>query len=217
MKLNIPTLKRDRRHQPSGLTLMEVTVSTLIVGCLMVAALQSVGNTSRTWTATNSLVDGQALAQDLMREILSQHYSDPSYSTPSTWGIESGESNRLHFDDIDDYDGWSETPPKNASGTVLTGYTGWSRAVVVSKLNTWDYTPRSSGSSDTGLRSVTVTATSPTGNTTTVVVYRTDDAGTLQSLSTNATAVTWVGCNLQLGTNAPSTMSASLSNHAEDQ
>lgn len=209
--------QRDRRYQPRGLTLMEVTVSTLIVGFLMVAALQSVGNTSRTWTTTNSLVDGQALAQDLMREILSQRYSDPSYSTPSTWGVEAGETNRVTFDDIDDYHGWSESPPKNASGTALTGYDGWSRSVVVSKINTLDYSTRSSGSTDTGLRSVTVTATSPAGKATTVAVYRTNDAGTLQPLSANATAVTWVGCTLKIGANTPSTMSASLTNHAEDQ
>lgn len=206
-----------RPRSPRGLTLVEVTISTLIVGCLIVAALQSVGNMSRTWTVTNQLVDGQSLAHDLMREILAQRYSDPSYSSPSTWGAESGEANRAAFDDIDDYDDWTETPPRNAAGTALTGYTGWTRAVIVKKRSTWDYSARSDGSSDTGLRSITVTATSPTGKTTTVAVYRTDDGGTHQSLSANTTTVSWVGCHLKLGTNTPSTMSTSISNHAEEQ
>ncbi len=206
-----------RRPLPHGLTLVEVTISTLIVGCLIVAALQSVGNMNRTWTTTNQLVDGQGLAQDLMREIISQNYSDPAYTAATTWGPESGESNRTSFDDIDDYDDWTESPAKDATGTALSGYTGWSRSVMVKKLGVWDYSVKSDTSTDTGLRRVTVTVTSPTGKTTTMMVYRTEDAGTSQALSSNATTVKWVGCNLKLGTNVPSTMSTSLSNHAEDQ
>ena len=200
-----------------GLTLVEVTISTLIVGCLLVAALQSVGNMNRTWTTTNQLIDGQAMAQDLLREILAQSYSDPALTTVTTWGPESGESSRVTFDDIDDYDDWTESPVKDAAGVALPGYSGWSRKVIVKKLGTWDYAARSDGSTDTGLRSVTVTVTSPTGKTTTAVVYRTDDGGTLQPLSTNATTVSWVGCSLKLGSNVPSTMSVAISNHAEDQ
>lgn len=208
---------RHRTARPRGLTLVEVTISTLIVGCLIVAALQSVGNISRTWTTTSQLVDGQGLAQDLLREILAQPYSDPQSSGVTSWGRESGETNRTTFDDIDDYDDWTESPVKNAAGVALPGYTGWSRSVVVNKRNTWDYTVKSDNSTDTGLRSVTVTATSPAGKKTTLVIYRSNDAGTQQSLSTTGTTVNWVGCNLKLGTNAPSTMSVSISNHAEDQ
>jgi Tfp pilus assembly protein PilV len=216
MRLLTPT-SLSRQHRPHGLTLLEVTISTLIVGCLVVTSLQSVGNISRTWTATNQIVDGQALAQDLMRETLAVAYSDPAYASPNTWGRGVGESNRTHFDDIDDYDDWTESPVADAAGTAIPGYSGWSRNVVVKKLGIWDFAPKSDSSSDTGLRSVTVTATSPTGKKTTLTVYRTDKAGTQQLLSANCTPVSWVSCTLQLGTNTPSTMSTALSNHAEDQ
>lgn len=200
-----------------GLTLLEVTVSTLIVGCLMVASLQSVGNMSRTTVTTNQVHDGQSLAQDLLREILAQSYSDPADATATTWKAESGETNRAAFDDIDDYDDWSESPVTDAAGNALAGYSGWSRTVIVRKLNTSDFSARSDTSTDTGLRSVIVTATSPAGKTTTLSVYRHSDGGTKQTISTNTDTVSWVGCTLQLGENAPSTMSASVSNHAEDQ
>lgn len=210
-------LHEGRRSLPRGLTLMEVTVSTLIVGGLMVAALQSVGNMSRTTATTNQVQDGQSLAQDLLREILAQSYSEPSDAGTTTWKAESGETNRAAFDDIDDYDDWSESPVTDAAGNGLIGYSGWSRTVIVRKLNTGDYSVRTDTSTDTGLRSVTVTATSPGGKTTVLVVYRHTDGGTKQRISTNTDTVSWVGCTLKLGENAPSTMSTSVSNHAEDQ
>ena len=201
----------------SGLTLVEVSISTLIVGMLMLASLQSVANIGRTWTATNQLVDGQGLAQELIREILAQSYSDPTDPNATTWGLESGETTRATFDDIDDYSGWTESPVKNAAGTALTGYTGWTRSVTVQKLATSGYTVLANGAADQGLRAITVTVTSPTGRTTTTKVYRSNVGGTQQTLSADATFVTWVGCTLKLGTNAPATTGVSLSNHAEDQ
>ena len=208
---------RDRLRSRGGLTLVEVSISTLIVGLLMVASLQSVANIGRTWTITNQLVDGQGLAQELIREILAQGYSDPTDPNATTWGLETGETTRATFDDIDDYSGWTESPVKNAAGTALAGYTGWTRSVLVDKLNADSYITVPNNSADQGLRAVTVTVTSPTGKTTAAKVYRSKVGGTQQSLSADATFVTWVGCTLKLGTNAPATTGVSLSNHAEDQ
>ena len=208
---------RDRLRSRGGLTLVEVSISTLIVGLLMVASLQSVANIGRTWTITNQLVDGQGLAQELIREILAQGYSDPTDPNATTWGLETGETTRATFDDLDDYSGWTESPVKNAAGTALAGYTGWTRSVLVQLLNKNDYSVLSAGSVDQGLRAITVTVTSPANKTTIAKVYRSNQGGTLQPLSADATFVTWIGCTLELGTNAPATTGVSLSNHAEDQ
>ena len=212
-----PSVARSLRRSRRGLTLVEVSISTLIVGMLMVASLQSVANIGRTWTTTNQLVDGQGLAQELIREILAQNYTDPTDPLATTWGPETGETTRATFNDLDDYDGWTESPVKNAVGTALTGYTGWSRSVLVEKINYANYRAYSNSAMDWYLRAVTVTVTSPTGVTTTARVYRTNVGGTLQPLSADATLVTWVGCTLKLGTNAPATAGVSLSNHADDQ
>lgn len=205
------------RSRRAGITLVEVTISTLLVGVLVVASLQSVSNISRTWTTSNQVQDGRALAQDLMREILAQNYTDPSDTLRNSWGPESGETNRTQFDDIDDYAGWTESPVKDVAGAALTGYTGWSRSVAVDKLNYSNYTKVNSNVADTGLRCVAVTVTSPTGKTTVLKAFRSLNGGTTQTLSADATVVTWVGCTLQLGTNTPATTSVSLNNHAEDQ
>ncbi len=212
-----PQPSRSRSRTRSGLTLVEVSISTLIVGLLMIASLQSVANIGRTWTTTNQLVDGQGLAQELIREILAQGYSDPTDPNATTWGPEAGESTRATFNDLDDYSGWTESPVKDAAGTALTGYTGWTRSVIVQKLATAGYTVLANSAADNGLRAVTVTVTSPTNKTTIAKVYRSNVGGTQQTLSADATFVTWVGCTLKLGTNAPATTGVSLSNHAEDQ
>ena len=211
------TAARGLLRSRGGLTLVEVSISTLIVGMLMVASLQSVANVGRTWTATNQLVDGQGLAQELIREIVAQNYTDPTDPLATTWGPETGETTRATFNDLDDYDGWTESPVKNAAGTALTGYTGWTRSVIVQLLNKNNYSALSAGSVDQGLRAITVTVTSPTKKSTIAKVYRSNMGGTLQPLSANATFVTWIGFTLKLGTNAPATTGVSLSNHAEDQ
>ncbi len=209
--------RRGTRSWRAGITLVEVTISTLLVGVLVVASLQTVSNISRTWITSNEVQDGRALAQDLLREILAQNYADPTDSQKKSWGPETGETNRTQFNDLDDYVGWTESPVKNAAGTALTGYTGWTRTVVVQKINTANYSVNNDISSDTGLRCVAVTVTAPSGKTTVLKSYRSYVGGTTQTLSADATVVTWVGCTLQLGANAPATTGVSLSNHAEDQ
>ena len=214
----LPPASHPGRVPPRrGLTLAEVSVSTLIVGMLVVASLQAVANVSRTWTATNQLLDGQALAGELVREVMAQNYTDPTDPNATKWGKDGVEATRADFNDLDDYDDWTESPVKNAAGTALTGYAGWSRSVLVQKIQSLDYSVIDDYDKDKGLRAITVTVTSPTGETTTAKVYRSNVAGTLQPLSADATLVTWVGCTLKLGTNAPATSGVSVSNHAEDQ
>ncbi len=198
-----------------GINLVEVTLSTVLVGALVLVALQSVGNIGRTWRSTSQVVDGQGLVQELLWEVLAQAYVEPG--DDDGFGPESGESNRLSFDDLDDYDGWTESPVSDPSGNPLSGYSGWSRTVVVEKINPSTYVSKPSNSADSGLRCVTVTVTSPTSKTTIAMAYRSETAGTQQALSANATVVTWVGCALQVGTNPASTTGVAVSNHAEDQ
>jgi hypothetical protein len=66
-----------------------------------------------------------------MSEIVSQDYSDPTVS--GLWGPEltEGLTGRTAFDDVDDYSGFSESPPKDRSGVAMAGWTGWRRSVAV--------------------------------------------------------------------------------------
>ena len=116
-----------------GLSLVEVAVSTLLIGLVLIGAMETIGAALRTTYIATEDGDAHRLAEDLMEEILTLPYEDPDGSP--VLGIESSEpsinSDRSAFDDIDDYNGWSSNPPEDAAGNPLPGRTGWARSVTV--------------------------------------------------------------------------------------
>lgn len=165
-------LKRhDGQHRPrAGFSLVESSLAVLLVGLLMVAALRSVGASKRREAGTNDIVRAQQIAADLMNEILRQDYQE-SDDAP-VFGPETGETtgNRTLFDDVDDYIGWTSTPPKDRSGTVVPGFSGWTHSanVIWSDPATLGTTTKS----DTGLKKITVTISKSSKVLATVVGYR---------------------------------------------
>ena len=115
----------------AAFTIVEAVISTIVVGVMFVAALNTVGASRLTQQKASVVSRGQLLAEALMSEILRQSYQDPD-GTP-VFGTESNESAtpRTSWDDVDDYAGLSESPPAAKDGTVLTNATGWQRTVRV--------------------------------------------------------------------------------------
>lgn len=146
-----------RREEKStiraGFSLIEVAVSSVLVGSILVAALSTVGAVLRFRSSTSDSARAALLAADLLAEIQNQPYSDPN-QTP-VLGRESGETVRAQFDDADDYHNWTETPPKNQAGTDLTGFAGWSRAVTVVRAQR--NSPMQNAGSDEGLKRIRIT------------------------------------------------------------
>jgi len=149
----------DRRQtsdfRPLGFTLVEAVVSLVIVAGMLVAALNTVGASRLSQQRTSQYSRGQLLAEALMAEILRQDYLDPN-GTP-VFGTEPGESNitRADFDDVDDYDGWSSSPPVAKDGTPLAGLSGWQRSVTVQWVDPADITQVQA--SETNTKRITVT------------------------------------------------------------
>jgi prepilin-type N-terminal cleavage/methylation domain-containing protein len=145
--------RRQSRGARSGFSLIEVAISSILVGSIMVAALSTVGAVLRFRSSTSDSVRAALLATDLLAEIQNQPYSDPN-QTPG-FGKESGETARAQFDDVDDYDSWTETPPKNRVGTNLTGFTGWTRSVTVVRAQR--NSPMTNAGTDEGLKRIRIT------------------------------------------------------------
>lgn len=148
---------RDASHAATGraFSIIEVAISLVIVGGLMVAALGVVGAAVKTDQLTMDSARGRLLAEELMAEITLKAYSDPSGGT--TIGRDAGETSgtsRLLFDDVDDYHGWTETPCRLADGTPIAGTTGWSRSVEVVWVSAAD--PATVSGSETGVKRITV-------------------------------------------------------------
>lgn len=202
-----------------GLSLIEVVISTLLVGLLVVASLKTVGGVFRTWQVTENEYDGTALAMELMTEVLQARYEEPD-DTPQ-FGRESSEigGDRAAWDDTDDYDDWSTSPPELKDGTALSQYTGWTRSVIIQKVNAGDpATLRTDISEDKGLRKITVTLTDPQGEQTILVGLRARDGAVEKAPDAETTFVMWVGSNLQVGSSAAAIASGTnITNHATDQ
>lgn len=148
-----------------GITLAETALATLLVGILVVAALQSMGASLQTHEFAQSRVQAILLAEQLLAELSVLPWCEEGQTTP-TIGRESGETTgitrRNQLDDMDDFDGWTETPARR-DGTVLAGTTGLTRSVTIINISSTDFTTVVADNADSGLRLMTVVVSDNSG------------------------------------------------------
>lgn len=158
LKSQISNLKRGRPgRSPAAFTLIEAVASVFLVSILLTAALTAASASAVTQYHASDRSRGRFLAQSLMSEILTQAYIDPG-SSP-TFGPETGETttpaSRLNFNDVDDYNNWTESPPQNKDGTVIPNFSGWTRSVSVCWVSPTNL--MTAATSETNVKRVTVT------------------------------------------------------------
>lgn len=136
-------------------TIVEAVMSMLIVCVMLTAALRVAAYTVTSQARAADRQTGRLLAQALIDEITTKPYEDPDGT--SVLGIEPGEAkaSRSDFDDVDDYDGLAENPPKEYDGRAIPGLTGWKRTVSVQLVDPADLTKGSA--IDKGVKLITVT------------------------------------------------------------
>ncbi len=127
-------LRAGGRRRRRALSLIEVVASTIIVAMMSVAALDSLGAATRSAESLGDRAVALGLAEELMAEIVQQPYAEPT-QTPA-FGRESGEaaSPRSGFDDVDDYNGWNQSPPQYLDGTAIPDRTNWRHRVTISRV-----------------------------------------------------------------------------------
>lgn len=153
--MNASRMRMPRGERDGGIALVEAAFAVLIVGLMLVAAIQTVGASRLTQLKTADRARAQQLAAGLMAEILSQAYSQPGGG--GVFGPESGEAGgtRAYFDDVDDYNGWTASSIEAKDGAVINGFAGWSRSVSVAWVDPADLMATSTV--ETGVKRVTVT------------------------------------------------------------
>ena len=112
------------------MTLVEVVISTLLVGVVLIGATDVLGRVIRGRSDITYTAQGEHLAQQLMTEILNAKYED---NTLPVFGAEPDEvfGIRAVFDDVDDYHMWTSPAPVDIMGQSLPNTTGWQREVTV--------------------------------------------------------------------------------------
>ena len=167
-----PHARRD------GFSLLEIVISTLLVGLVMIGALRSMTASMRSSESLENTTQAVLLADELMAEILRQDYAATADSgvlnggaggfasdsflgggqTTTGNGPTTISGNRSTFQNVDQYDNWTASPPEEKDGTQRTELVNWRRRVTVDLVDPDDLT--SVISSDLGVKRITVTVES---------------------------------------------------------
>ncbi|RIK79176.1 MAG: hypothetical protein DCC67_10760 [Planctomycetota bacterium] len=144
----------NRGRWRSGLSLVETVVSAMLVAVVLLGSMDLLGAVTRDRTATSDKIRGDLMAHGLMAEILSSRYVDEG-ALP-LFGPELGEAtgNRSSFDDVDDYNGWSASPPQDRNGAEMPNGSGWRHAATVEFVLA--DSPATVSLLDTGVKRITV-------------------------------------------------------------
>jgi MSHA pilin protein MshD len=123
------------RHRRAGFSLIEVTMATLVTGILLSGSLAAFAQLHGRQKNMAIMEFADLIEHDLMQEIISFPYSEPSVTTVST-GPDAGETSRSLYDDIDDYHGWTESFATTRTGSAIPAGGRFRRSVTVEFVRT---------------------------------------------------------------------------------
>jgi MSHA pilin protein MshD len=150
---------RSINRSERGFTLIEVLLTITLVGVGLVATMRALPIALQMSEASRQSMEAQQLASEMLAELSRQPFEDPT-KRRRRFGRERDEAaeTRADFDDIDDYDGWTASPPQNRDGTPQTEFADYRRTVAVACVDTDDYTRlQSSGNA----KRITITISRP--------------------------------------------------------
>ncbi|MEX2670992.1 MAG: prepilin-type N-terminal cleavage/methylation domain-containing protein [Phycisphaeraceae bacterium] len=146
---------RQAKRWASGFTMVEVVMAMMVISLMFVAALNAVGSSRTTLTTMGERARAMALAEGLMQEILAQPYADPQDADAfGPTATEAATEDRSLFDDVDDYDGWSASPPVDRDGVALSGNDDFERRAAVHWVQAETL---GEAAAETGVKQITVT------------------------------------------------------------
>lgn len=110
-------------NSQSGVTLIEVVISIVVVAIAASAVLGLLSSNLRRSADAQILSQGVAIATAYMEEIALKPFTDPD-------GVD-GEAGRTSYDDVDDYDGLSDSGAADQFGNPLADLSGYTVSVAV--------------------------------------------------------------------------------------
>lgn len=150
-----------------GLSIVEIVVALLIITLAIVGFGMAIPLQTDNVTAFREERMALFLAKQMMEEVQTKVYEEPSPTAPGSFGREESLNGpRRLFDDIDDYNGWNESPPQYPDGTALNGsggtpnYSNFQRQVAVDNTDDNDYGSPARSPGSTASKRVTVTVSS---------------------------------------------------------
>lgn len=111
------------RRAQRGVTLVELVVSIVIVAIAAGAVLGVLSRSAGRSADAMIMAQAVSIAEAYLEEISLKAYSDPD-------GLD-GETNRVDFDDVDDYNGLVDTGARNQFGTAIAALARYTVSVTV--------------------------------------------------------------------------------------
>lgn len=163
-----------------GFTLIEMVIVIVLVGAMMAGMtalfMKNVGDSHRPFLRQKAL----AVANAFMDEIIRKKWNEASPLGGGCVNTGSGScpaglpviaigtdgQTRPIYDDIDDYHGINQSPPRDSSDTNMPGYTGFTVNVTVTQPGAWNGIPAAD------VRLITVNVTSSSNEAIAVSAYR---------------------------------------------
>jgi MSHA pilin protein MshD len=174
---------RSTRHpsQQKGVTLVELVISIVVLSIAMIALMNAFSVSMSSSADPLWRNKTMKLAQLYLDEILSKAYDHstplggiPFVTTPACTGLgpDAGETSRADFNDVDDYDGLTESPPVSLDGTLDSSYASYSVSIAVACAGTDVSALNATGVSNAQAKKISVTITAPNQSPITFAVYR---------------------------------------------
>ncbi len=112
-----------------GFTLTEVMIASVVIGIGVSAALFGMSSSLDSSGKSQDMLTAMSLAENLFQLAQGLEINDPDGG--EGFGPDQGESSIDDYDDVDDLDGSTFTPPLDAAGVEIESYAGWSQEVDV--------------------------------------------------------------------------------------
>src|SRR3954469_7142315 len=134
MMLRLPIQPhRNARHRARrGFTLIEASITMVIIGVGCLAMLELLGAGTNANSESTELTTAMNLAGNVREAITGLRYADKTL--PTHWGPEAGETDPTLFTDMDDFADWTSSPgtPIDARRKPLpSDFASWTQRVTV--------------------------------------------------------------------------------------
>jgi MSHA pilin protein MshD len=140
-----------KKPNTKGITLIEMVIIISVLGVAIPGLLKNWADVSWRSVGSELLADATFYARGLLEEIQSKNFDEKTAPNPSwstTLGADTGETSSSLFDDVDDFNGYSDLPGGGFTRTVAVAY------ILLSGSSWVDATP---AQSPTDYKRVTVT------------------------------------------------------------
>jgi MSHA pilin protein MshD len=125
-----------------GFILVEVTVAYVLLTLALVALLPVFIMAIRAGKSTEQVQVATYLSQELLEEMRMRKWDQNTSTTAAhivnptaALGPEGGETDKTKFNDIDDFNGWTEAAVRDPLNNLVPGFSGYTRTASVAYVD----------------------------------------------------------------------------------